>query len=221
MHWIKRSAIARVRLLRLRWKSRRGSNRQILRRRFVLVLGPVAVAVGFALAFPSRAKGACELTGIDLVSDACALVGIPDLPSRTERLTWEQDSKRSCEGLERYLKRYPEGAFSSEARLKLASAVEVADHDWTSFRRVRKSYVGLPETPFRDDRAAGADAYARAREDAKLNICEPVTASERLAQVEEITGIPRCRVFQGGRACSLDYRVTCLMKAKRLRRTCL
>lgn len=215
-----RAAQARWRLVRRKWNSRQGSPGQVRRRRFGYVKWVILGIVGCLVVFPERAKKACEFTGLSIIADACAAVGIPGLPTRGERLFWETASGRSCDGLDDYLRAYPAGVFASTAREKLGAASQQRSHKWTPKTRIRAAFVGMAEHPFPTKEEATSDALARAKVDAADFACQPANEYESFVATGRIEGHPVCRQLDRGYFCTVDYKIECRMIQREIVRVC-
>jgi len=186
------------------------------RRRVVPVRGLVIAAVGLLLALAGDVAGVrSSMCGAAALQAACGRLGIPAVPDPDDAMLWASRSAGDCDGLRRYLARFPAGSHAEEAAHRLAAAQTSVDTAWETKQLRLPLTVRAAPSPLVSLDAAQADAQRRAPEDAELACGGLRSSDNRLTTVGFSVLRWDCRARASGHACAFDGEALCTIEAPR------
>jgi hypothetical protein len=126
----------------------------------LLLLTSLAVSAG-------ARRAMCQARGL---RSLCASIGIGNVPTAAEQALWDESlAQRTGDGLRAYLRSYPEGTYTDEARSRLAACKTERVERWGSEKDIpyRWTVNVLRAHPLPTEDAARRNAVERGNEDAK------------------------------------------------------
>ena len=189
-----------------------------LDRRAHAPLAAGVILLGGSLAFGQDIGGfqklSCKIPGIRSV---CGSAGWGGAPSKAQDDAWAEALKREDgEGMRSYLRRWPRGAYATEAQARLAGCRTGEVETWANESRRLPMYVGFGALPKPTEAAARADAIERGARDGQ-GLCVAFTSGEfRLNAAEPVPKTWRCQGGPGGQACGFEGEVICRIEARRI-----
>ncbi len=194
---------------------------RVHRRTLNLLLALLGLAISLAAMSEALQRPLWKIPGLRAL---CAAWRICGAPTREEQALWAGRATGSCDGLQAYLDRFPNGAFAEEAERRLHASRTVTIADWRPQEHrfpltVRPTFESLPS-----EAAARADALKRGAAEAASLCLEFNTGEYRLLAAEAEPGAEgwRCSARGVGTVCGFDGRVLCRVEARhaRERRVC-
>lgn len=164
-----------------------------------------------------------RLCALGVLSDACGAVGLGNRPVRAERLAWSARAAGSCEALRDHLRRFPQGAYVSQATALLEGARPDTAPVFTPFARRAAWGVRSSPRPLKDSLQARDDALARLTLDAASSslACGVRSDFERLDSVVVREHHFAChRAVDGEWHCAVEAELACQMRHREVGEKC-
>jgi len=200
-------------------EGRRPSGLTPLQRRRLAPLRALAVgALGLLLALALALDVAgvrSSMCGAAVLQTACRWLGIPGAPDPEDAALWASRAVGDCDGLRRYLARFPAGPHAEEAARRLAAVQTSVDTAWETRQLRLPLTVRAAPLPLATRDAARADAQRRAPEDAELACGGLRSSDNRLTTVGFSVARWECRPRGAGHACAFDGEALCTIEAPR------
>jgi hypothetical protein len=159
----------------------------------------------------------CRVAGVRTV---CSRWGLGGVPTPAEETAWVARVPGDCTALRAYLSRFPNGAYAEEAGRKLLAAETAVTERWRAAEEQRPQLRVRPTfDPLASEKAARADALARAAADAEELACAGYKAGLfRLLDVAVEVRNWDCSPRHGGFVCGFDGLAVCRVQARTLER---
>ena len=176
-------------------------------------LGLAATILGFGTDVMGLQKPLCKVPG---VHSLCASWGLGGIPTKEEETIWAQRKPGDCEGLRAYLTRFPKGAFAEEADRMIQAAVPGEEESWIPQEQRLQLFVRSAFTPLPSEKAARADAVARAEGEAALACKGFKTGAFHLISATAEPQSWHCSARGSGSACSFEGEAVCQVEVRRV-----
>lgn len=177
-------------------------------RRRIVLIGTAVGVITLLLSIPGKVTavvaGACGLQGT--VSDFCAGIGVPGLPTGEERRAWNERQPGNCAALDAHIDRFPKGIYRQAASELLQRRRSVrADRPHIRHEEV-SGYVRQSTTPAEGEAEAIDLARKAAASDADT-FCRD--RGPNLVGVRLLSVVPACVTVARGSVCGAQYRAQC------------
>jgi hypothetical protein len=161
----------------------------------------------------------CQIPGVHA---ACSRWGLGGVPTPEEEAAWTSRKPGDCSVLREHLRRFPDGAYASEAEHRLHAFETESVERWQAKEWPLPLHVYAADEPLPSQEAAKADALARSGVDADGVCAGYKAAGYRLRAATAKVVKWQCSPSRGGFLCGFDGQAVCQVEvpAREQREVC-